>query len=335
MEFGKLATEHAPSLLLPNLHKLACFAHIEEANCGLLGHSNELWGERALLPLKNCARNAKKDPDIVVANTILAQIARGTLLVRYNRDVDDNEERLTGEVHGPCPNSDIDMGIVPPAHLPANVDAADGMQDSAHDSTAYPVSMDCGVQGKGREASEDERHVVCNALQRLTVNDADVVTMLGVEKHEIVGGNTDLAISLYSYAYIHDTQTITSASFERSQTRDGSVVQVRFDGEKFAGKVEYYATIQRHSMPECQITIAMCKFYANTVEIGASAYGRMLFCSKVHNDKSGPWTGDSNTEGYPVLLDSIDTKLAMLRIPLSGEFHKLMFVSYKFQSNLY
>lgn len=336
LEFGKLATEHAPSLLLPNLHKLACFAHIQEANCGLLGHNNELWGERALLPLKNCARNAKKDPDIVVVNAILAQIARGTLLVRYNRDMDCNNDEVFENVHGASLdaniNVDVDVGTVPLSTLAAIQTAVDDVLLKPSESK---FSKDYGVQGKGREASAAERRQVCNAVQRLLLNDDDVLDMLGIEKDDVYPGNTDLVITTYSYAYIHETQTITSSIFERSQTRDGSIVQVRFDGRKYAGKVEYYATIKRHSTPECEITIAMCKFYANTVEIGESAHGSMLFCAKVHNDQSGPWTADSGTEGYPVTLDCIDTKLAMLRIPSSREFHQLIFVTYKFQSNLY
>ena len=109
-------------------------------------------------------------------------------------------------------------------------------------------------------------------------SDADVLRMLAVSYDELIPGNNDLVISIHSYAYIHHTQTITSSIFERSQTRDGSVVQVRFDGKKFAGRVQYYATIQRNSLPECEVTIALCKFYANAVEIGSSAFGTMLFC---------------------------------------------------------
>ena len=336
LEFGKLATDHAPSLLLPNLHKLACFAHIQEANCGLLGHNNELWGERALLPLKSCARNAKRDPDMVVANTILVQLAKATLQIRFNRNC--LEETATG-VDGRSSSVDVNVNVDmcsesrPLSSQGGPTDNSNVHPDLSTVRSDFPV--DYGVQGKGRDASSRERRSVCGALKQLVRSDADVLRMLAVSYDELIPGNNDLVISIHSYAYIHHTQTITSSIFERSQTRDGSVVQVRFDGKKFAGRVQYYATIQRNSLPECEVTIALCKFYANAVEIGSSAFGTMLFCPKVNNDHEGPWTADSKEEGYPVLLDCIDTKYTMLKISGKEDFHKLMFVTYKFQSNLY
>lgn len=187
LEFGKLATDHAPSLLLPNLHKLACFAHIQEANCGLLGHNNELWGERALLPLKNCARNAKRDPDVVVANTILVQLAKATLQIRFNRNSDCVED-IMGDVDVASSSVDGETFVCnemrPPSSLGGRTDTVDVCHDSSILRAAF--AEDHGVQGKGRDASTTERCTVCNALKLLVQNDADVLHMLGVIYDAIV-----------------------------------------------------------------------------------------------------------------------------------------------------
>lgn len=173
-----------------------------------------------------------------------------------------------------------------------------------------------------------------------------------------------LQIWLHDRAFIHQTQTIHSTSYTRNQTRDSTMLQVRYDevdGEKkYVGVARVFARFVSGDR-EKPLRVAFCDFYSyiQPLVIGVEAKGtrgRVLQTTSAadkaerlgrreeiliveHKSSNAHVWVD---EFYPVLLNKIDTKLMRFTVKLgnaggtaTGVHTKRMFLkTYAFNSNV-
>jgi hypothetical protein len=360
LEVGKLLEQHAPDLLTPNLHKAVCFAHIQEKECGLLGYFNELWGERAIRPLKTVMNKAKIEATKVGANAILTIVAAGKLAANngsrsfldpniWDEDAQYNQEDDPNDNIGNETAAEGQAGME--TSSPSLTSSAIGDEEYDH----HDGLPSCGPDGPGRDATIQERRLVCEGMCK----DEGILEYMGLNATHARPENPSMDIRIYSYAYIHDKQSITSCYFRRAVTRVGNMVQVQYKEQdrrtkriitkKCVAMVEFYATVQYRdsATPDRTSTLALCRFFDKISEIGRDGPGK-LWCAEVQLAKmstnkvdweaphSRSWSVDSRNSPTAIYIESIDTKLMVMKCKKSlnttNMTMKWMFSSYDFQS---
>lgn len=230
LQVARLAEKHYRSFLTHNLHKAACFAHVQEDWCGMLSMFNELWGERALMPLKRLCRNARVEPEKVMANASLARMCLRNLALQFSVRIND-EDVMSSDTNESEEETSEGMSDDEDDSLTStSVDSVienDGSQmsaesDAPEDLTSLTHDADTGLQGAGREPREWERKIVLIGLKTLADKDE-----LEWNPDLLAEGNPDLSITIFAYAFIHKSETITSEIYKRSISRESCTVKVR------------------------------------------------------------------------------------------------------------
>lgn len=235
LEVGRLAEKYYRSFLTHNLHKAACFAHAQEDMCGMLSTFNELWGERALMPLKRLCRNARVEPEKVMANACLARMCLRNLALQFSVKIDNDvdngdfnsesekESHSNSEISGEDVSSGegTDSGSES-TRVENNTNSVDEESDLGMYVDSDAQNIETGLQGAGREATEWEREIVFIGLKTLIDKEE-----LGWSLEELTDNNPHLSITIFSYAFIHKSETITSEIYKRSISRESCNVKVR------------------------------------------------------------------------------------------------------------
>ena len=213
LRYAQLLEEHGVyNLLTSNLHRANCWAVIQEEQQGLLAFNNELYGERGLRKPKN-ESNAKSLPavDKTFCNIHMREMAL--------RRMESNALQCTSRRRG---SGQLTGGL------------------SAASMDVFRVEQECGLQGRGRllGRSAEDMELFDKIIQ--STRDGLKYTGLADEWEfsdlEVTAAESHgLQIWLHDRAFIHQTQTIHSTSYTRNQTRDSTMLQVRYDevhGEK-------------------------------------------------------------------------------------------------------